>query len=145
VDSFVSSAPLDLARLLDETADERAGGLVIFGGMVRDENLGAEVLRMRYEVHGPLASRAIETIEEEVLARFDVLRCRIQHREGFVELGEPSVWIVVRAKHRADAFEASRYAIDELKKRVPIWKEEFYADGTSRFLDGHPLVEEDPT
>jgi MoaE-MoaD fusion protein len=139
VSPWISSEPLSLDALLAETADIRAGGLVIFGGMLRDQNQGEAVERMRYEAHGPIAARVLKTIEEEALERYDVLRCRIQHREGFVELGEPSVWIVVRAKHRADAFEAARYAIDELKVRAPIWKEEFYTDGTSRFLDGTPL------
>jgi molybdopterin synthase catalytic subunit len=66
-------------------------------------------------------------------------RCWIQHRIGHLELGEPSVIIVVRAAHRAEAYAASRYAIDELKTRAPIWKEEHYADGDSRYLDGVPL------
>ena len=136
---WISDAPLSLDALLDETDDERAGALVVFGGMIRNENLGEPVARMRYDVHGPLAARSLEAIEEEARRRFDILSCRIRHRVGDVSLGEPSVWIVVRAKHRPPAYDASRWALEELKRRVPIWKEEFHPDGSSRFLEGTPL------
>ena len=86
-----------------------------------------------------LAEKVLQEIEAEVIEKFGVRRCRVQHRIGHLELGEPSVLIVVRAGHRAEAYEASRYAIDELKERAPIWKEEHYTDGDSRYLDGVPL------
>ncbi len=138
---WIQQGPLPLEALLAETDDPECGGLVVFGGTIRKENHGKRVTRIRYDVHPPLAARTLADLEAEVLERFPVRHCRLQHRVGTLELGECSVWVVVRAKHRAEAFEASRYAIDQLKRRAPIWKEEFYEDGTSEFLKGCSLVD----
>ncbi len=138
---WILDTPLALEPLLQETEDPGSGALVVFYGTVRNTNEGRPVTSMAYEAHVSMAERVLAAIEQEVLDRFDVRRCRIQHRVGHLELGEPSVIIVVRAAHRADAYAASRYAIDELKQHAPIWKEEHYADGDSRYLDGVPLSE----
>jgi molybdopterin synthase catalytic subunit len=136
---WVTEQPLNLSELLAETEDSGSGALVVFVGTVRDHNDGKPVEAVTYEAHVPLAERTLQELEQEVLQRFDVRTCRIQHRVGQLELGEPSVAIIVRAAHRDEAFEAARYAIDELKKRAPIWKEERYASGESRHLEGVPL------
>jgi molybdopterin synthase catalytic subunit len=136
---WILDKPLELDPLLRETDDHSSGALVIFYGTVRDENDDRPVQSMTYEAHVGLAEKVLAEIEAEAIERFGVRRCRIQHRIGHLELGEPSVLIVVRAGHRAEAYAASRYAIDELKERAPIWKEEHYADGDSRYLDGVPL------
>jgi molybdopterin synthase catalytic subunit len=136
---WVCETSLELEPLLRETEDHGSGALVIFYGTVRDENDGRPVHAMTYEAHVSLAEKVLGEIEQEVLTRFAVRRCRIQHRVGRLQLGEPSVLIVVRSAHRADAYAASRYAIDELKQRAPIWKEEHYAGGESRYLEGVPL------
>jgi len=135
--------PLDLAELLRETEDPGSGALVVFCGTVRDENRGRPVRAVGYEAHPTLAEKALRELEAETLRRFELRRCRILHRLGTLDLGESSVLIVVRAAHRAEAFAGARYAIDELKKRVPIWKEEHYADGESRYLEGVPLQSEE--
>lgn len=142
---WIVSGPLALEPLLQETEDVSSGALVVFYGTVRDHNDGRPVESMTYEAHVALAERVLAEIEEETLTRFGVRRCRIQHRVGHLALGEPSVLIVVRAGHRDAAYAASRYAIDELKQRAPIWKEEHYADGESRYLDGVPLTRKDET
>jgi molybdopterin synthase catalytic subunit len=136
---WVCDTPLELEPLLRETEDVASGALVIFLGTVRDENDGQPVGSMAYEAHVSMAEKVLAEIEQEALARFEIRRCRIQHRIGTLQLGEPSVQIVVRAAHRAAAYEASRYTIDELKQRAPIWKEEHYTSGESRYLDGVPL------
>jgi molybdopterin synthase catalytic subunit len=136
---WICDNPLDLAPLLSETEDPGSGALVIFYGTVRNENDGQPVHSMTYEAHVSLAEKVLREIEAEVLERFTVRRCRIQHRIGTLQLGEPSVLIVVRAGHRAEAYDASHYAIDEVKRRAPIWKEEHYVSGDSRYLDGIPL------
>lgn len=140
---WVQESPLELEPLLRETADPASGALVVFYGTVRDHNDGRPVRSMAYEAHVSMAEKVLAAIEAEVLEKFDVRRCRIVHRIGHLALGEPSVIIVVRSAHRADAYAASRYAIDELKQRAPIWKEEHYADGDSRYLDGIPLARKD--
>ena len=142
---WIVTDPLELEPLLRETEDDASGALVIFYGTVRDENEGRPVQSMTYEAHVALAEKALREIEQEALDKFGVRRCRIQHRIGHLELGEPSVLIVVRAGHRDEAYAASRYAIDEVKQRAPIWKEEHYADGDSRYLDGVPLKRKDET
>jgi len=127
---------LDLAALMAETEDETCGALVVFGGTVRLTNDGRQVESMDYSAYGPLAARTLADIEIEAREKFDTQACRIQHRTGRLGLGEVSVYIVVRAVHRAAAFEAARYALEELKARVAVWKNEYYADGSSAYLEG---------
>ncbi len=136
---WVTTEPLQLEPLLRETEDPASGALVIFVGTVRNHNDGRPVRGMSYDAHVSMAEKVLAQIEQEALERFAIQHCRIQHRIGPMTLGEPSVQIVVRAAHRDAAYAASRYAIDELKRRAPIWKEEHYTDGDRRFLDGVPL------
>ncbi|MBN1965436.1 MAG: molybdenum cofactor biosynthesis protein MoaE [Anaerolineae bacterium] len=140
---WVCESPLELAPLLSETEDSGSGALVVFVGTVRNENDGQPVSGMTYEAHVSMAEKVLAEIEQEAMVQFAVRRCRIQHRVGRLRLGEPSVLIVVRAAHRSEAYAASRYAIDEVKQRAPIWKEEHYTDGASRYLDGVPLKRKD--
>jgi molybdopterin synthase catalytic subunit len=136
---WICQEPLDLMELVRETEDHGTGALVIFVGTVRDTTEGQAVHAVTYEAHVELAERVLQEIEQEVLERFEVRRCRIRHRVGKLSLGEPSVIIVVRAGHRGPAFEAARYALEELKRRAPIWKEEHLLSGESRFVEGTPL------
>lgn len=131
--------PLELDALLRETEDPSCGGLAVFTGTVRDHNDGRPVEALTYEAHAPLADRTLAEIEEEVLDRFDVRRCRIQHRVGTLAVGEASVAVVVRAPHRDAAFRACRHAIDQVKARIPVWKKEHYADGEDGYVEGTPL------
>ncbi len=140
---YLSAQPLDRGQLIDETADDRCGALVVFSGDIRDHNAGRDdVVAIDYEAHEVMAARELECIEREVVEEFDVLRCRIQHRTGRVEVGESSVLVVCRAPHRDAAFEGARYGIDELKKRTPLWKKECYANGDCQYLDGTSLRED---
>ncbi|MGH8458693.1 MAG: molybdenum cofactor biosynthesis protein MoaE, partial [Nevskiales bacterium] len=122
--SHLQTRALDLAALLHETDGPCSGALVVFGGTVRNENEGRPVTGMSYSAYAPLAEKALTEIEQDTLRRFDIQQCRIVHRIGELSLQEFSVLVVVRAAHRATAFDAARYAIDALKQRVPIWKEE---------------------
>ena len=137
--SRLTESALDLASLLAETETAQAGALVVFGGSVRIENEGKSVSGIDYSAYAPLAEKALAKIEAECLQRFDILRCRVIHRIGALKLGELSVLVVVRAAHRPAAFEAARWAIDTLKERVPVWKEEHYAGGASAHLQGVEL------
>jgi molybdopterin synthase catalytic subunit len=121
---------------MTETEDPGSGALIIFTGEVRNHNDGRPVDAVTYEAHMEIGERVIREIENEVLDKFDISRCRIQHRIGYLKVGEASIVIVVRSPHRAAGYEASRYAIDEIKHRTPIWKEEHYQDGTQRYLEG---------
>lgn len=137
---WITEQPLAVEPLLRELENFASGALVVFYGVVRNENEGQPVAGMTYEAHVPLAEQALAAIEREAVERFGASACRIQHRIGRLALGETSVIILVSAGHREEAYAASRYAIDEVKRRAPIWKEEHYVTGDSRYLDGVPLV-----
>jgi molybdopterin synthase catalytic subunit len=137
----IRETPLELEALLEQTRCRACGAVVVFGGTVRDHNAGREVARLSYSVYRPLAERALAEIEEEAVGRFKVASCRILHRVGELAIGDLSVVVVVRAPHRAEAFEAARYAIDTVKHRVPIWKREEYSDGTHAYVKGCALNE----
>jgi molybdopterin synthase catalytic subunit len=139
-DRWLTAAPLSLDALLAETEDPAAGAMVCFAGTIRDHNEGSRVLGLAYEAHPELAPRLIADLELEAMRRFEISRVRIQHRFGALDIGETAVLVVVRAAHRGAAFEAARWAIDETKGRVPIWKRETYAQGDDAWLMGVPLT-----
>jgi molybdopterin synthase catalytic subunit len=88
------------------------------------------VVALEYDVHGPMAERVLREIEEEIASREGILACRIVHRVGSVPAGEPSVYVVVRGRHRPEAFQAARDGIDRVKREAPIWKTILHADGS---------------
>ncbi len=121
--------PIDLAALL--AADGRDGAVCLFVGVVRNENGGRPVLRLEYEAYEEMALPLMQEIAAEARRLFPVTAVRLVHRLGRLEIGEASVAAAAAAPHRAEAFAACRFAIDALKTRVPIWKKEFYADGSA--------------
>ncbi len=139
---YIVEEPLDLNALLRDTESEEAGAVVTFGGTVRLHHEGREVTHIEYTAYRPLAEKTMAEIERDTRERFDITDCRMLHRVGALAIGELSVLVVVRAEHRAEAFEAARHAIDTIKQRVPVWKRETYSDGTHCFVKGTPLHEE---
>ena len=113
-----------------------AGGFCSFEGWVREQHQGRAVLRLDYEAYDVLAQSEGERILAEARERFAIVDVRCDHRIGTLELGDCAVWVGASAAHRDAAFAATRYVIDEVKKRVPIWKREHYADGDSGWI--HP-------
>jgi molybdopterin synthase catalytic subunit len=118
---------IDLAEL--HAATPADGAVCAFVGVVRAENGGRPVRYLEYESYEEMALAQMEALEGEVRRRWPVHEVRIVHRLGRLEIGEASVAVSVSSPHRAQAFEACRHTIDTLKKTVPIWKKEFYADG----------------
>lgn len=129
----LTRSPIDLAALQAPAPSD--GALCLFVGVVRDHNGGRAVSHLEYEAYEEMALVEMQVIEREVRERWPVGDVRIVHRLGRLSIGEVSVAVVVVSAHRSEAFEACRYAIDTLKKTVPIWKKEFYADG-SAWIDG---------
>ncbi|HKE01241.1 MAG TPA: molybdenum cofactor biosynthesis protein MoaE [Planctomycetota bacterium] len=127
----LSAEPLNCGAIAGSVSSPSDGAVVFFVGVVRNEARGRPVVRLEYEAYARLASSEMERIFGEMRERFGVERVRVGHRTGICGIGEPSVAIAVAAPHRAAAFDACRYCIDELKKRVPIWKKEIYADGSA--------------
>ena len=125
----VTADPIDSAALGRRIQSGGDGALLTFEGVVRDNSKGRRTLYLDYECYVPLALKTIEEIGRGVLARFDARRIAVVHRVGRLAVGETSVAIVVAAAHRRAAYEASRAAIDTVKKRVPVWKKEYFEDG----------------
>jgi len=131
----LSAEPIDPAALQRLLADSRAGACVTFEGWVRNHNDGRAVRALDYEAFGELAEREGARIIAEAGAKFDVLAARCVHRVGALGIGDLAVWVGVAAAHRGAAFDACRYIIDEAKARVPVWKKEHYADGSSEWVN----------
>jgi len=126
----VIDAPLSPEAIAAEVDDAGAGGIVIFSGVVRNETGGRLVKFLEYEAHAPMAEAKMREIGEALRVRWaEVKRVAILHRVGRLEIGEASVLIAVSAAHRQDAFEACKFAIDTLKRTVPVWKKEHFEDG----------------
>jgi len=132
--------PIDVAALIAAASDPACGALAVFLGTTRDRHDGRRVMSLAYEAYEPMALEALGALEGEAARRFAVASCRIVHRLGVVPPTEASVAVVVAAAHRAPALEACRWAIDELKRAIPIWKKERYADGGEAWVEGHPLA-----
>ncbi|HVT34756.1 MAG TPA: molybdenum cofactor biosynthesis protein MoaE [Nevskiaceae bacterium] len=132
----LTELPLQLPSLLAEGEYPQCGGLAVFGGAVRNHHEGKPVLRLRYTAYRPLAERLMREIEQHARRHYGLPHCRVQHRIGLLNIGDVAIYCVTRAPHRAEAFDACRWVVDEVKHRVPIWKEEFYADGSSAFVQG---------
>jgi molybdopterin converting factor subunit 1 len=125
----IGRAPIDLAELERAVADPRAGAIVTFAGTTRADNAGRKVIRLEYEAYEPMALSEMRRLAREAGERWRIVRVAIRHRIGLVDIGETSVAIAVSAAHRAEAFEACRFAIDRLKEIVPIWKKEHFEGG----------------
>ncbi len=126
----VVAHPLSPDAIAAEVDEPGACGVVIFSGVVRNQTDGRGVKFLEYEAHAPMAEAKMREIGAEIHARWSgVRRVAMLHRVGRLEIGESSVLIAVSAAHRAEAFEACRYAIDILKRTVPVWKKEHFEDG----------------
>lgn len=126
---------IDVAALRAALARPDAGACVTFEGWVRDHNDGRAVTRLEYEAFDAVALSEGNAILAEARERFDVADVQCVHRVGDLAIGDIAVWVGATAAHRDDAYRASRYVIDEVKARVPIWKKEHYGDGDSGWVN----------
>jgi molybdopterin synthase catalytic subunit len=125
----VTNDPIDLAELVRYVGDPEAGAIVPFIGTTRNNNEGRKVIALDYEAYPEMAEKELARIGADAAKRWPICRMAIVHRLGPVRIGEASVIIVVSSAHRDAAFAASRFAIEEIKKTVPIWKKEVYEGG----------------
>jgi molybdopterin synthase catalytic subunit len=132
----VTRDALDASALLAGVPSASDGAVLLFWGIVRDRNEGRPVAHLEYDAYAAMAETVLREIVEEARARWAIGGAAVAHRVGRLEVGEASVAIAVASPHRAEAYAASRYVIEELKKRVPIWKREVYADGDEQWLRG---------
>ncbi|MCS6876169.1 MAG: molybdenum cofactor biosynthesis protein MoaE [Aquificaceae bacterium] len=115
---------------------QECGASVIFLGIARSAPDDGGVLELHYEAFPEMAIKVMQVIREETLEKFSVTEVFIHHRLGVVKVTEPSFMVLVFGRHREETFRACRYAVDEVKKRVPIWKKEVFQDGTYRWVQG---------
>ena len=136
----LTGEPLDLAALLAAVADPEHGGTATFTGTTRREGGDRAVAALFYEAYEELALAEMEAIAREAHEAYGAT-VALLHRVGRVDAGDPSVMVVASAGHRPAAFAACRYAIDELKARVPVWKQTVYEDGGTDWIDGRAPAE----
>lgn len=129
----VVDRPIDVAALVAEVTAPAHGALSLFIGTVRDVNDGRAVEAIEYNAYVPMAEREMSAIAREAVEQFGITHIVIEHRTGYVALGQASVAIAVAHAHRAPAMDASRWIIEQLKVRVPIWKMEHYVDGSRQW------------
>jgi molybdopterin synthase catalytic subunit len=126
---YLIREPISLAELLAQVRSADRGGIACFLGSVRNHHAGREVLHLDYEAYEPMVEAECARIVAEVEARWQTA-VALRHRIGRLEIGDVAVAVVAASAHRDEAFIACRHVIEELKRRVPIWKREYYADGT---------------
>jgi molybdopterin synthase catalytic subunit len=133
----VTLDPIDPCAMLAGLTTETDGAGILFLGTVRNHNEGREVGHLDYQAYPPMAEATLREIVAEARAKWQTGEMSVIHRYGRLEIGEVSVAIAVASPHRGDAYAASRYIIEELKKRVPIWKREGYLTGEREWLRGN--------
>jgi molybdopterin synthase catalytic subunit len=129
----VRAHPLSLDECSAAVGGPAAGAVVTFSGIVRDHDAGRSVVALDYEAH-PTAEAALRTVAEEIARRHPAVRIAIAHRTGALTVGDLALACAVSSAHRAEAFVACSALIDEVKARVPIWKEQRFDDGTSEWV-----------
>ncbi len=135
--SAVISGPIDPAALTGRVGAAEDGAVLLFLGIVRDHNDGRAVSGMEYEAYAEMAERELGRIVTEAAELLGSDRVAVAHRVGVLAIGETSVAVAVSSPHRQQAYAASRYVIEEIKKRLPVWKREHYLDGERSWLPGH--------
>ncbi len=136
VRAWITTGPIDPAELLAQAGDPADGATVLFLGHVRESNEGRSVTGMRYDAYVEMAERVLAEIAAEAAARLGTDRLAVVHRVGELAVGEVSVAIVASSPHRVQAFDAARAVIETIKQRLPVWKQERYADSAPRWLPG---------
>lgn len=135
-DSFaITFAPLSVEEIYAKADDAANGAIVVMSGMVRNQTDGKPVVSLEYQAYEPMALRVFYQIAADIRSLWPgVNRVVIHHRVGHLQVGEISVLVAIGCPHRAEAFEACRYAIDTLKHNAPIWKKEHWQDGSSTWV-----------
>ena len=127
----VTDDVLDTGEATAAVSRPEAGAVVLFLGIVRNNNLGRTVNHLVYDAYPSMAEKVLRTIATEAMDRFSLEDCALLHRTGRLAIGEASLLVAVSAGHRVAGFEAAHWLVDEVKKRVPVWKKEVWDDGES--------------
>jgi len=131
---FITQKPIDANIFIAEKPDASCGAVATFFGVVRNHHEGRSVEKLYYECYAEMANQEIQRIVQQVRYSEDVEDIQIMHRVGWLEIGEIAIAVKAASAHRREAFAACRRVVDEVKAKVPIWKKEFYTDGTSQWI-----------
>lgn len=134
VQAVVSAERISPLVYQDLVSDKSAGATVLFTGDVRDNDQDKAVLSLEYEAH-PTSQEILQKVADEISEKFDVLKVALAHRVGLIPIGETAFIVCVSAKHRQAAFAACSELVDEVKKQIPIWKHQIFADGTDQWVN----------
>jgi molybdopterin synthase catalytic subunit len=127
----LQNEPIDISRVLSEVGTDSDGAVVSFVGRVRNFSNEKTVLHIEFEAYNEMARKEIKKAADDACEKWHLNSCLVMHRFGRIEIGEVCIIIAVSSPHRKEAFQATQYIIDTIKKEVPIWKKEFYSDGSS--------------
>jgi molybdopterin synthase catalytic subunit len=134
--TWITAAPIDSAAVLSAVGSPADGAALLFLGTVREQNDGRPVSGMRYDAFAEMAESVLAEIAAEAADQAGSRRIAVVHRTGELAIGDVSVAIAISTPHRAEAFDAVRYVIEQIKLRLPVWKHEHYIHGDARWLDG---------
>jgi molybdopterin synthase catalytic subunit len=127
---------LDASGIRAAASDSRAGAVVLFEGCARNHHAGRAVEELAYEAFVPMAEAGLAELREQAIQQFGLCACVVHHRTGTVPIGEAAVIVATSSPHRKEAFEAAMWIMDRIKERVPIWKQERYAEGGEAWVEG---------
>jgi len=133
---YISNEKIDLLKIIEGIHDERSGAIVIFSGEARNHNEGKAVDYLEYEVEINLAEKMIQQILQEATQKWKLHNAYCVHKVGKVGLCESAVVVITTCSHRKEAYAANQYIIDQVKHNVPIWKKEYFSDGTTEWSKG---------
>lgn len=134
--SRIQNTALDLDDFDGISDFPECGGIGIFVGTVRNHHQGQAVKALKYTAYEPVAEKMIRQIEQEIQQKYQVSYVRVIHRIGALDIGEKAIIAIAYAAHRREAFQACEEAVERVKHEVPVWKEEFYTDGNSQYVEG---------
>ena len=130
---YISAQPLNIVELLSNAHHPKAGAVVLFSGETRDNSHGNGVSYLEYEAHESMAGKLIHEILQQATQRWNLNIAIAQHRTGKVAVCESAVVVITASAHRSEAYAANRFIIDKIKHEVPIWKCEYFTDGTKEW------------
>ncbi|WP_443939501.1 molybdenum cofactor biosynthesis protein MoaE [Pedobacter sp. MW01-1-1] len=130
---LITAEAIDVNRLLDELHDEQAGAVVLFSGTVRNRSLGKAVAYLFYEAAEEMAAEMLQALLNECHDKWPLVRAFAVHRVGEVRVGECAVAVITASMHRKEAYEANRFLIEKIKHELPVWKCEYFVDGTKEW------------
>lgn len=132
-EDYLTYEPIDIGALLTKARNPYTGGMVMFSGEVRNRNKRKEVLYLEYEAYEPMARKKIAEIINDAQKKWKLNHAVCIHRLGKLEISDCAILVITGSVHRAEAYDANRYIVDRVKMEVPIWKNEFFSDGTNEW------------